>query len=341
MKESYKIAFIYVNGHPNTVLLADFLGVNIRYKLTNFYSGSFRNVIKGLRDIWNLPRDSDIYLVEGNFITVLIAKKLNLIKKDALIIKYLGEPIFYRLLNGEISGFKKFFLTYFLRQLDGFICHGDWQAKLLSKYLPNAEKMVVYTPILPRTYKKLKNAKLPKLNSHNLLTIGNDRVKYKGLDISIEAFKMIKKKYKDAELIVIGKHDKKFIERYKEVDGLRFMGFVPSILPFIGNSSLYIHPSRGEAFGLSITEAMLGGLPAIVSKDTGAKTIVKDLGKRFIVKTGNSYDLYKQIDWYFQQNYKKKIALSKKSRRIAQRINPGIILPKFKIDFYKFIKSLK
>ena len=86
MKESYKIAFIYVNGHPNTVLLADFLGVNIRYKLTNFYSGSFRNVIKGVRDIWNLPRDSDIYLVEGNFITVLIAKKLNLIKKDALII---------------------------------------------------------------------------------------------------------------------------------------------------------------------------------------------------------------------------------------------------------------
>ena len=341
MKESYKIAFIYVNGHPNTVLLADFLGVNDRYKLTNFYSGSFRNVIKGIRDIWNLPRDSDIYLVEGNFITVLIAKKLNLIKKDALIIKYLGEPIFYRLLNGEINGFKKLFLTYFLRQLDGFICHGDWQAELLSKYLPNANKVVVYAPILPKTYKELKNAKLPKLNSHNLLTIGNDRVRYKGLDISIEAFKMIKKKYKDAELIVIGKHDKKFIERHKDIDGLKFMGFVPSILPFIGNSSLYVHPSRGEAFGLSITEAMLGGLPAIVSEDTGAKTIVKDLGKRFIVKTGNSYDLYKQIDWYFQQNYKKKIALSKKSRRIAQRINPGIILPKFKIDFYKFIKSLK
>ncbi len=341
MKESYKIAFIYVNGHPNTVLLVDFLGVNDRYKLTNFYSGSFRNVIKGVRDIWNLPRDSDIYLVEGNFITVLIAKKLNLIKKDALIIKYLGEPIFYRLLNGEINGFKKLFLTYFLRQLDGFICHGDWQAELLSKYLPNANKVVVYAPILPKTYKELKNAKLPKLNSHNLLTIGNDRVKYKGLDISIEAFKMIKKKYKDAELIVIGKHDKKFIERYKEVDGLRFMGFVPSILPFIENSSLYIHPSRGEAFGLSITEAMLGGLPAIVSEDTGAKTIVKDLGKRFIVKTGSSYELYKQIDWYFQQSYKKKVALSKKSRRIAQSINPDTILPKFKTDFYKFIKSLK
>ena len=266
---------------------------------------------------------------------------MNLIKKDALIIKYLGEPIFYRLLNGEINGFKKLFLTYFLRQLDGFICHGDWQAELLSKYLPNANKVVVYAPILPKTYKELKNAKLPKLNSHNLLTIGNDRVKYKGLDISIEAFKMIKKRYEDAELIVIGKHDKKFIERYKEVDGLRFMGFVPSILPFVGNSSLYIHPSRGEAFGLSITEAMLGGLPAIVSEDTGAKTIVKDLGKRFIVKTGSSYELCKQIDWYFQQSYKKKVALSKKSRRIAQRINPDIILPKFKTDFYKFIKSLK
>ena len=283
----------------------------------------------------------DPKLTYGPCLTTIIFLYKILSSLGNFIIKYLGEPIFYRLLNGEISGFKKFFLTYFLRQLDGFICYGDWQAELLSKYLPNAEKMVVYTPILPRTYKELKNTKLPKLNSHNILTIGNDRVRYKGLDISIEAFKMIKKKYKDAELIVIGKHDKKFIERHKDIDGLKFMGFVPSILPFIGNSSLYVHPSRGEAFGLSITEAMLGGLPAIVSEDTGAKTIVKDLGKRFIVKTGNSYDLYKQIDWYFQQNYKKKIALSKKSRRIAQRINPGIILPKFKIDFYKFIKSLK
>lgn len=340
MKE-LKIAFIYVNGHPNTMLLVDYLGIKDKVKVTNFFSGSVKNTIKNFFSIFSLPKGYDVYLIEGNFILPLIARKLRIINKNTKIIKYLGEPIFYRLLNGEISGFKKFFLTYFLRQLDGFICHGDWQAELLSKYLPNAEKMVVYTPILPRTYKELKKAKLPKLNSHNILTIGNDRVRYKGLDISIEAFKMIKKKYKDAELIVIGKHDKKFIEMHKDIDGLKFMGFVPSILPLIENSSLYIHPSRGEAFGLSITEAMLGGLPAIVSEDTGAKTIFKDLGKRFIVKTGNSYDLYKQIDWYFQQNYKKKIALSKKSRRIAQKINPDIILPKFKIDFYKFIKSLK
>ena len=109
----------------------------------------------------------------------------------------------------------------------------------------------------------------------------------------------------------------------------------------LNNFSAYLSTSTVEAFGLSITEAMLGGLPAIVSEDTGAKTLVKDLGKNFIVKTENVDDLYKQIDWYFQQSYKKKRILSKKSRRIAQRINPDIILPKFKIDFYKFIKNLK
>ena len=193
MKMDYKIALIYVNGHPNTMLLADYLGIKEKYKLTNFYSGSLRNIIKGIKDTIKLPKGYNVYLVEGNFITLLIAKKLNLIRKDALIIKYLGEPIFYRLLNGEIRGLKKLFLTYFLKQIDGFVCHGDWQAELLSRYLPNANKVIVYTPILPKTYKELKNAKIPKLNSHNLLTIGNDRVKYKGLDISIEAFKMIKK----------------------------------------------------------------------------------------------------------------------------------------------------
>ena len=340
MKE-LKIAFIYVNGHPNTMLLVDYLGIKDKVKVTNFFSGSVKNTIKNFFSIFSLPKGYDVYLIEGNFILPLIARKLRIINKNTKIIKYLGEPIFYRLLNGEISGFKKFFLTYFLRQLDGFICHGDWQAELLSKYLPNAEKMVVYTPILPRTYKELKNAKLPKLNSHNILTIGNDRVRYKGLDISIEAFKMIKKKYKDARLIVIGKHDKEFIEKNKDINGLEFMGFVPSLLPFIENSSLYIHPSRGEAFGLSVTEAMLGGLPAIVSDSTGAKTLVKELGKNFIIKTGSSEDLYKQIDWYFRQNYKNRVVLSKKARKIAQKINPNRVLPKFKTDFYKFIKTLK
>lgn len=335
-----KIAFIYVNGHPNTVLLADYIGIERKVKITNFFSGSFKNTIKSLKTIFRLPKNCDVYFVEGNFILPIIARKLHIIKKDTIIIKYVGEPIFYRLLNGETKGFKKWLLKIFLKEVDGFVCHGDWQRELLKKVLPSAKSMTVYTPILPKVFEEIgKSKKLPNLNSYNLLTIGNGRVRYKGLDISIEAFNLIKRKYKNAKLVIIGKQKSETIEKYKNIEGIKFEGTVPSLLPYIKDSSLYIHPSRGEAFGLSIAEAMLGGLPAIVSNDTGAKTLVKELGNNFISKT-DSLDLYEKIDWYFNQSQKTKNMLSKKAKSIAMMLDPNLILPKFKKDFDIFVKEL-
>lgn len=334
-----KIAFIYVNGHPNTVLLADYLGIKEKVKITNFFSGSFKNTIKSLLTIFYLPKNYDAYLIEGNFILPIIARKLHIINRKTKIIKYVGEPIFYRLLNGETKGIKKLILNYFLKQVDGFVCHGNWQAELLTKWMPNAKKVVVYTPILPKVYNELNDGTIPNLSSHNLLTIGNERVKYKGLDISIDAFKIIKSKYKDAKLTVIGKQKKEVIEKYKNIGGLKFQGSVPSLFPYIKDSALYIHPSRGEAFGLSIVEAMLGGLPAIVSKDTGAKVFVEKLGKEFIVDT-NADSLAKSIEYYFELPKNKKIELSKLAKSLAENCNPDKVLPKFKKDFDNFVEGL-
>jgi glycosyltransferase involved in cell wall biosynthesis len=334
-----EIVFIYADGHKNTVYLADSLGIKIRKHLPPFFSRSIKNTILSMFMIFSLPK-SKFYFIEGNFITIAIARKLHLIPKNAKIIKYLGEPIFYRLLNGQIKGLKKIFLDYFLKDVDAFVCHGDWQVELLSKYLPNAKKIMVYTPILSNQFIHItSNEKLPNLDSHNLLLIGNGRVKYKGIDMAIDALKIIREKYNDAKLNVIGKFDKAVIDRYSSVEGVRFLGFVPDLLSYIKDSALYVHPARGEAFGLSIVEAMLGGLPAIVSKDTGAKTFVEELGDMFVVDT-NPKSVADSIDRYFSLKKEERIDLSNKAKNIASKLGPDNIIPKFYTDFTNLLKEL-
>jgi glycosyltransferase involved in cell wall biosynthesis len=339
-----KIAFIYVNGHPNTMLLVDYLGIKERYKIINFFSGSIKNTIKSMTSLVHLPKNYDIYLIEGNFITPIIARKLRLIQKNAKIIKYLGEPIFYRLLNGQTKGIKKKILDYFLKDVDAFICHGDWQVELLTKYLPNAKKMMVYTPILPEVFEHFTvDNKLPDLNSHNILLIGNgtqqSRVKYKGLDLAVNSVETVRKTYPDTKLNIIGKWDKKTLEEYKKYGFVKFLGYVPDLLPYIKDSALYLHPARGEAFGLSIVEAMLGGLPAIVSNETGAKTVVSKVDSKCIVDTTID-SVSSAIIWYFSLKPAERLDLSRKSKKTAESMNPKIIIPKFKRDFEDLVKSL-
>jgi glycosyltransferase involved in cell wall biosynthesis len=335
-----EIAFIYAGGHRNTVYLVDSLGIKMKKHLPPFFSGSLKNTIKSVFALFSLPKNYKFYFVEGNFISLVIARKLHIIPKDSKIIKYLGEPIFYRLLNGETKGLKKRVLDHFLKEVDAFVCHGEWQVELLSRYMPNAKKIMVYTPILPDVFNHLKSdSKLPKLNSHSILFIGNGRVKYKGLDLAIGAFKKVKESYPDAKFNIIGKWDKKIIDSYKSIKDMVFLGYVPDLLPYIKNSALYVHPARGEAFGLSIIEAMLGGLPALVSNDTGAKVMVQKVSNKLVVDP-NLQKIVEAIEWYFKLDNQEKIKLSKKAVEVASEADPNKVIPKFRVDFSNLINKL-
>lgn len=338
MKNLDQTVFVYADGHPNTVYLVDSLNIKKRFHLPPFFSGSIKNTLKSLKSLVRLPK-AKFYLVEGNFISLLIARKLRIIPKNAKIIKYLGEPIFYRLITGKTRGIKKILLDRFLRGIDAFVCHGEWQVELLLRYLPNAKYIMVYTPLLPDLFERFeKDDSLPNLKSHNLLLIGNGRVKYKGLDIAVQAVKFLQKDYPDVKLSVAGKWSKDTIGMYQSYN-VKFLGFVPDLLKHIKEAALYVHPARGEAFGLSVGEAMLGGLPSIVSDETGAKTLAQKLGNDFVVPP-TVEALAESIKRYFDMDYNKKVALSKESKNIAESLDPKKIVPKFIEDFNKLLTDL-
>jgi glycosyltransferase involved in cell wall biosynthesis len=99
-------------------------------------------------------------------------------------------------------------------------------------------------------------------------------------------------------------------------------------------ASIYLHLGRGDAFPLSVEEAMLAGLPAIVSDQTGSKELVEAIGKNFVVPMQQE-KIVKAVTDYFSSSYKRKIFLSKKAISASQKFSlksEAIFNKKFKVS---------
>jgi glycosyltransferase involved in cell wall biosynthesis len=115
----------------------------------------------------------------------------------------------------------------------------------------------------------------------SVLFVGRIDDPRKGLDVLLNAFKMVLKRV-DAILIVIGKGNPNKI--MKQIDSLGItkniflIGFVDenTLKKFYSLCDLYVCPSRLEGFGLTIIEAIAAGKPIVATKVGAIPEIIKD-----------------------------------------------------------------
>lgn len=96
----------------------------------------------------------------------------------------------------------------------------------------------------------------------------------KGLDLLIRAVARIKGEHPEIRLVIagIGSQEKRLRQLVDELgcaENVRFAGFVREVGDFLGCLHVYAQPSRAEAFGLGVTEAMAMGLPTVVTRVGG------------------------------------------------------------------------
>ena len=99
-------------------------------------------------------------------------------------------------------------------------------------------------------------------------------------------------------------------------DRVRFLGYKRDISLCLSESSLYVHLARGEAFGISILEAMLAGVPCIVSELTGAREVVEQVDPRLIVPPDPNVAA-DRMRWYFKLSSSERTFLSARSREVV------------------------
>jgi len=329
-----KTLFLYYDPNFAHAEMAKALRADF-YPAPKLRSESSNMLLGGLsifKAVFTLPKNYDVYFCEGTYIIPALARKFGLLSGKAKIVNILASPLLYYIKIGRIKGIRRKFALWLLKEVDLFVSIGKMEDEILKEILPNAKSIVTY----PKPKKEvitslLKDKRTPDLNSHKILTIGTNSAYYKGIDIVCEAFKMIKKDFPDAELFIVGRMP----DLPNCVDcndkGVYCLGYVKNLKEVIKNSALYVHMGRGDTFPVSCVEAMLGGLPAIVSEWTGTKEVVGKVNDNLVARL-NPQDVAKKILWYFNLGYKTKAKLSIRSRNEIKRF--------IKKDYLKELKKV-
>ena len=239
---------------------------------------------------------ADVYFLDG-----IAATPMLFFRKPKKVI-CINSDTFFRDIEKKPGFLKKFYL-FPLRRVDGFISTSNMMVKLASKYfsVPNE---VVY-PFVDMS--QFGSISAPK-DTHNIIAIsGMDNSK--ASDIAVDAFEIVKKVFPDAKLLLVAEEESVHKKRsyYKKLKSLNIeiKGYC-DMSKLFGSYSVLLNSSRHDSFGATIIEAMAAGLIPVITKNCGAKEIVKTIEPNFI-RDVDAKDLAKGIIDVFRIKDKKKI----------------------------------
>lgn len=126
--------------------------------------------------------------------------------------------------------------------------------------------------------------------SRTILFIGRDYVRKEG-DIVFQVFSNLKKSYDRLRLVYVGKvQDRTILKQLREDKHVAQYDYVSKdflhneILP---NADMFLLPTRSEAYGMSIIEAMSNGIPPVTSRISAIPETVEDGRSGYLCTEGD------------------------------------------------------
>ena len=164
--------------------------------------------------------------------------------------------------------------------------------------------------------------------------------KLKGVDILIEAFKEIAHKYPGWKLKILGWYPDPTQLR-KAIDGHPQIYHHPPVyyeeMPaHIGSCSILVLPSRSEAMGRVLIEAMAAGKPRIGSNVGGIPTVINDGVDGLLFESENVNDLASKLDLLMSDEQLRKKMGNAGARRAKEEFTEEHYI-KNVIDFYNSV----
>jgi glycosyltransferase involved in cell wall biosynthesis len=234
-----------------------------------------------------------------------------------------------------------FFVTllrkYFLNLVDAHVNYVEAAYEILGSYgVPKEKIFITYNS--PDTLKLLSvNKEIQNLqpilpdNPYRIIHVGR-LVKWKKVDLLIKAFKKVKNKFNQAELIIIGSGPEKnnlenLVMELKLKENIVFVGGVydnKTLGQYFQASSIYILAGMG---GLSINEAMCFSKPIICSVCDGTeKHLVLDEYNGKYFEEDNESDLTNKIIYLLSDQHKLKIMGENSEKIIIDKININTVV---------------
>lgn len=101
----------------------------------------------------------------------------------------------------------------------------------------------------------------------------------KGVDTALQVVAQVRKRGIDADYLFVGagKHLDEFKQQAIDLgiaSNCHFVGFVPDVTKHLAAMDLFLFPTRREAFGISLLEAMATGVPVVASAVDGVPEVL-------------------------------------------------------------------
>lgn len=244
-----------------------------------------------------------------------LKKVLNELKADIVVSMFTNDVGFLHKIK---DGSKKILEIHFSREfrllakrkgilqlIDRYVTYIN--DKIVSKY----DRFVVLTNQDRVSWKSQENIsviynsvtntepEMSSLNNKNALAIGRLTFQ-KNIELLVELWGEISKKYHDWSLIIVGTGDsKELLNKIEKMNLEHVIQLVPStnsIEDYYKNSSLYLMTSRYEGLPMVLLEAQSYGLP-IVSFDCkcGPREIINDGENGYLIEMENTVDFIKKV----------------------------------------------
>lgn len=166
-----------------------------------------------------------------------------------------------------------------------------------------------------------------------IIFIGRMVKRHKGLDYLAEIIDKYHQSDPERKFIVLGNGpDKQWFDkqiRTRRLDKVVCApGFVSNIDEYLRKSSLFIHTSRWEGFGVVIVEAMMYGLPVVAFHNDGPDEIISDGQDGYLVKCFDCEVFANKMAYALKDKYNYN-RLSSNANQKAKQFMPEKITDRF------------
>lgn len=169
----------------------------------------------------------------------------------------------------------------------------------------------------------------------------------KGYPYLIEAIKILKKKYLDIKLLILGegKEKNKLEEQIRDSNlekNISLLGRKENVSDYLNASDIFVLASLWEALGCVILEAMACGLPVIATNVGGIPEIIEDNVSGFLVSSKNPEALAQKIDYLLGLDEQKRLELGNRGRKIIEeKFSLDRMVESYENLYYELLKRKK
>lgn len=262
----------------------------------------------------------------------------------------------------------------FTKQLGSFVIKKDLLHKLIYKRVDAAiaissiiKKNLLETTTIPEEkihlihnaidLEKFNPQLFNKLTIRKNLNIEEDKIVFthisrlspgKGQDIVLKALNEIKEEVQDSIFLFVGSAQSdekdyessllKMVDEFNLNSIVRFLGFRTDIPEILSITDVFLFPSFGEAFGISLVEAMAMGIPSIVCRADGVLDILIE-NETSLTFERNDYKSLANLILKMSNDKNLRESLGKKSLNRAQEFSSKNYIQKVSALYLKLLKN--